>query len=77
MLAEQTHAVLREHPWDVVVLPFGATEPHNLALQFLSETGLIGFLLVAGAGVAVEEETVLEELLGDLEGASPGSVKRC
>src|SRR5215203_4262462 len=29
-----------------------ATEPHNLALQFLSETGLIGFLLAAGAGVA-------------------------
>jgi tetratricopeptide (TPR) repeat protein len=29
-----------------------ATEPHNLALQFLSETGLVGFLLAAGAGVA-------------------------
>jgi hypothetical protein len=29
-----------------------ASEPHNLALQFLSETGLIGFLLVAGAGAA-------------------------
>jgi tetratricopeptide (TPR) repeat protein len=29
-----------------------ATEPHNLALQFLSETGLIGFLLAAGVGVA-------------------------
>ncbi len=26
-----------------------ATEPHNLALQFLSETGLVGFLLAAGA----------------------------
>jgi tetratricopeptide (TPR) repeat protein len=29
-----------------------ATEPHNLALQFLTETGLIGFLLAAGAGTA-------------------------
>lgn len=29
-----------------------ATEPHNLALQFLSETGLVGLLLVVGAGVA-------------------------
>lgn len=29
-----------------------ATEPHNLALQFLAETGLVGFLLLAGAGTA-------------------------
>lgn len=29
-----------------------ATEPHNIALQFLSETGLVGFLLAAGAGIA-------------------------
>jgi tetratricopeptide (TPR) repeat protein len=29
-----------------------ATEPHNLALQFLAETGLVGFLLAAGAGTA-------------------------
>ena len=28
-----------------------ATEPHNLPLQFLAETGLVGFLLVAGAAV--------------------------
>jgi hypothetical protein len=29
-----------------------ATEPHNLALQFLGETGIVGFLLFAGAVVA-------------------------
>ncbi len=29
-----------------------ATEPHNLPLQFLAETGLVGFLLAAGAGLA-------------------------
>jgi len=28
------------------------TEPHNVPLQFLGETGLVGFLLFAGAGVA-------------------------
>jgi hypothetical protein len=28
------------------------TEPHNVPLQFLGETGLVGFLLLAGAGVA-------------------------
>ncbi|HET8651158.1 MAG TPA: O-antigen ligase family protein [Gaiellaceae bacterium] len=35
-----------------------ATEPHNLALQFLSETGLVGFLLITGAGVAAALATV-------------------
>lgn len=29
-----------------------ATEPHNLALQFLAETGLVGFLLFGGAAAA-------------------------
>ena len=29
-----------------------ATEPHNIALQFLAETGLVGFLLFAGAAAA-------------------------
>jgi hypothetical protein len=29
-----------------------ATEPHNIALQFLAETGLVGFLLAAGAWAA-------------------------
>jgi creatinine amidohydrolase len=33
-LAEQTHAFLRQHPWQVAVLPFGATEPHNLHMPY-------------------------------------------
>ncbi len=34
VLAEQTHAFVRERPWEVVVLPFGATEPHNLHMPY-------------------------------------------
>jgi len=34
VLAEQNHAFIRSQPWDVAVLPFGATEPHNLHMPY-------------------------------------------
>jgi len=34
VLAEQNHANVRAHPWEVAVLPFGATEPHNLHMPY-------------------------------------------
>jgi creatinine amidohydrolase len=34
VLAEQNHAFLREHHPEVAVLPFGATEPHNLHMPY-------------------------------------------
>ncbi len=34
ILAEQNHACLRERQWQVAVLPFGATEPHNLHMPY-------------------------------------------
>src|SRR3954470_20286800 len=34
VLAEQTHAFLRSQRWEVAVLPFGATEPHNLHMPY-------------------------------------------
>jgi creatinine amidohydrolase len=34
ILAEQTHAFVRRQPWEVAVLPFGATEPHNLHMPY-------------------------------------------
>ena len=34
ILAEQTHAFIREQRWQVAVLPFGATEPHNLHMPY-------------------------------------------
>src|SRR5262245_29671611 len=33
-LAEQTHAFIRSQTWDAVILPFGATEPHNLHMPY-------------------------------------------
>jgi len=33
-LARETHAVVREVAWEVAVLPFGATEPHNLHMPY-------------------------------------------
>lgn len=37
ILAEQNHASLREHKWQVAVLPFGATEPHNLHMPYATD----------------------------------------
>ena len=34
MLAELTYSEVKENPPEVVVLPFGATEPHNLHLPY-------------------------------------------
>src|SRR3954463_4793740 len=34
ILAAQTHAFLRSQRWEVAVLPFGATEPHNLHMPY-------------------------------------------
>src|SRR3982074_2508180 len=34
ILAEQTHAFVRARPWQAAVLPFGATEPHNLHMPY-------------------------------------------
>lgn len=38
VLAEQTHQAIRERTWEVAVLPFGATEPHNLHLPYGTDT---------------------------------------
>src|SRR5436309_14402767 len=34
ILAEQNHAFVRAQQWEVAVLPFGATEPHNLHMPY-------------------------------------------
>lgn len=37
ILAEQTHAFIRAQKWEVAVLPFGATEPHNLHMPYATD----------------------------------------
>ncbi len=34
VLSEQNHAFIASKKWDVVVLPFGATEPHNIHMPY-------------------------------------------
>jgi creatinine amidohydrolase len=38
ILSEQHHAFTRSQPWEVAVLPFGATEPHNLHMPYGTDT---------------------------------------
>lgn len=38
VLAELTHAVIRGETWQAAVLPFGATEPHNLHMPYGTDT---------------------------------------
>jgi creatinine amidohydrolase len=38
ILAGQTHAAVRARRWEVAVLPFGATEPHNLHMPYGTDT---------------------------------------
>src|SRR5262245_1398632 len=38
ILAEQTHAFVRGQRWQAAVLPFGATEPHNLHMPYGTDT---------------------------------------
>ncbi len=37
-LAEQTHDFVRAQQWQAAVLPFGATEPHNLHMPYGTDT---------------------------------------
>jgi creatinine amidohydrolase len=37
VLAEQKHGFVRDQAWQVAVLPFGATEPHNLHMPYATD----------------------------------------
>ncbi|MFM8220122.1 MAG: creatininase family protein, partial [Planctomycetaceae bacterium] len=38
VLSEVNYGYVKEHPYDVAVLPLGATEPHNLHLPYGTDT---------------------------------------
>ena len=38
LLAESTWPMVEAHGWQVAVLPWGATEPHNLHLPYATDT---------------------------------------
>jgi creatinine amidohydrolase len=38
VLAEATHDFIKSRKWDVAVLPFGATEPHNFHMPYGTDT---------------------------------------
>src|SRR5207249_12165254 len=38
ILAEQLHGFTRSQKWQAAVLPFGATEPHNLHMPYGTDT---------------------------------------
>ena len=42
ILAEQTHAFIRSQNWEAAVLPFGATEPHNLHMPYATDNYQVG-----------------------------------
>src|ERR1700758_3020827 len=54
ILAEQTHAFIREHQWQVAVLPFGATEPHNLHMPYATDNFQVEVLGRRACGAAYE-----------------------
>jgi creatinine amidohydrolase len=37
VLAEQNYAHIKAHKWEVAVLPFGATEPHNMHMPYATD----------------------------------------
>ena len=38
ILSEINYGYVKNHPYDVAVLPMGATEPHNLHLPYGTDT---------------------------------------
>ena len=55
VLAEQTHAAIRAGGWQAAVLPFGATEPHNLHMPYGTDNFQVEALARRACGHAWEK----------------------
>src|SRR3954463_4565980 len=79
VLAELTPAVARETAWQVAVLPFGATEPHNLHMPYGTDTlqvEEIGRRACADATAAGAAVALLPPRRGGGGRAAPGPAVR-
>lgn len=54
-LSISTHGVARQHEYDVVMLPWGATEPHNLHLPYMTDC-ILSHDIAVDAAVKVFEK---------------------
>lgn len=53
-LTVSTYGIARTHGYDVVLLPWGATEPHNLHLPYMTDCLLAHAIAADAAGTAAE-----------------------
>lgn len=54
-LDQQTHAFVRGRKWEAAVLPFGATEPHNLHMPYGTDTFQVEVLAGRACAKAFEQ----------------------
>lgn len=58
-LSVSTYGEVRQHEYEVVILPWGATEPHNLHLPYWTDSILVHDISVAAAKKAYDDDGVL------------------
>src|SRR5665213_3453886 len=51
-LAENNYGYVKYHPYDVAVLPLGATEPHNLHLPYGTDTFQVEVIAARACAIA-------------------------
>ncbi|HEY9551728.1 MAG TPA: creatininase family protein [Prevotella sp.] len=78
-LSVSTYGVARSHEYSVVLLPWGATEPHNLHLPYMTDCILSHDIAVDAARVALERYGIRAMVLPPVNMGSqnPGQRELC